>query len=168
MSITLALIRRIDESRRWRHAIHPQPTRNPMKITVQTQVRSNIDAVWSAYSNPDDITQWNSASDDWHTPHCRVDLREGGTFSTRMEAKDGSMGFDFEGTYTRVVPQQLIEYRMSDGREVAVHFEDGADGVLVRVVFDAETENSPEIQQQGWQSILDSFGRYVGTSHGAG
>ena len=132
-----------------------------MKITVETQVRADIEAVWSAYSNPDDITQWNCPSDDWHTPHSRVDLREGGTFSSRMEAKDGSMGFDFEGTYTRVVPQELIEYRMSDSREVAVSFDDQPDGVLVRVTFNAETENSAEMQQQGWQAILDCFGRYV-------
>jgi uncharacterized protein YndB with AHSA1/START domain len=138
-----------------------------MKITVETQVRADIEAVWSAYSNPDDITQWNSPSDDWHTPHSRVDLREGGTFRSRMEAKDGSMGFDFEGTYTRVVPQELIEYRMSDGREVTVTFDDQPDGVRVRVTFDAETENSPEMQQQGWQAILDCFGRYVETRSSA-
>jgi uncharacterized protein YndB with AHSA1/START domain len=132
-----------------------------MKITVETRIRADIKAVWSAYSDPDDITQWNSPSDDWHTPRSRVDLREGGSFSSRMEARDGSMGFDFEGTYTRVVPQELIEYRMSDGREVAVRFEQEPDGVRLRVTFDAESENPAEMQQQGWQAILDSFGRYV-------
>jgi uncharacterized protein YndB with AHSA1/START domain len=132
-----------------------------MKITVETRIRADIKAVWSAYSNPDDITQWNTPSDDWHSPRSHVDLREGGTFSTRMEAKDGSMGFDFEGTYTRVVPQSLIEYRMSDGREVAARFEQEPGGVRLRVIFDAESENPAEMQQQGWQAILDSFGRYV-------
>jgi uncharacterized protein YndB with AHSA1/START domain len=134
-----------------------------MKITVETAIRADLAAVWAAYSNPDDITRWNNASDDWHSPRSRVDLREGGTFSTRMEAKDGSMGFDFEGTYTRVVPGELIEYRMSDGREVVVRFSHGPKGAHVRVSFDAESENSTEVQQQGWQAILDSFGRYAET-----
>ena len=139
-----------------------------MKITVDTTVRADLPTTWSAYSNPDDITQWNSPSDDWHSPRARVDLRDGGTFSTRMEAKDGSMGFDFEGTYTRVVPQELIEYRMSDGREVAVRFSADPKGVRVRVSFDPESENPAEVQQQGWQAILDSFGRYVEARTGAG
>lgn len=132
-----------------------------MKITVESVVKAGLDQVWSAWNNPEDIQQWNAASDDWHTPSCSVDLREGGTFRARMEAKDGSMGFDFEGTYTRVVPQQLIEYRMSDGREVSVEFSERPEGTLVRETFDAETQNSPEMQQQGWQAILDNFARYV-------
>ena len=132
-----------------------------MKITVETLAHADLETVWSAYNTPEDITRWNTASDDWHSPRSRVDLREGGSFSTRMEARDGSMGFDFEGTYTRVVPQQCIEYRMDDGREVSVDFEEVADGVRVRTVFDAESENSAEMQQQGWQAILDSFGRYA-------
>lgn len=138
-----------------------------MKLTVETLARADLKTVWSAYSNPDDITKWNSPSDDWHSPRSRVDLREGGTFNTRMEAKDGSMGFDFEGTYTRVVPQELIEYRMSDGREAAVRFTDAPEGVRIRVDFDAESENPAEVQQQGWQRILDSFGRYVETQAAA-
>jgi uncharacterized protein YndB with AHSA1/START domain len=133
----------------------------PMKITVETLARADLENVWSAYNTPDDITQWNSPSDDWHSPRSQVDLREGGTFNTRMEAKDGSMGFDFEGTYTRVIPRKLIEYCMGDGREVAVHFDQAPDGVRVRVAFDAESENPAEVQQQGWQTILDSFGRYA-------
>ena len=132
-----------------------------MKITVETLAHADLETVWSAYNTPEDITRWNTASDDWHSPRSRVDLREGGSFSTRMEARDGSMGFDFEGTYTRVLPQQRIEYRMADGREVSVDFEEVADGVRVRTVFDAESENSAEMQQQGWQAILDSFGRYA-------
>lgn len=132
-----------------------------MKITVETLVKAEPGKVWDAWNTPEDIMRWNSASDDWHTPHSTVDLREGGTFTSRMEARDGSMGFDFEGTYTRVVPGQAIEYRMSDGREVAIEFVPGADGTLVRETFDAETENDPELQRQGWQSIMDNFGRYV-------
>jgi uncharacterized protein YndB with AHSA1/START domain len=137
-----------------------------MKITVETLARADLKTAWSAYNTPDDITQWNTPSDDWHSPRSQVDLRKGGTFNTRMEARDGSMGFDFEGRYTRVVPQKLIEYRMSDGREVAVHFDQAPDGVRVRVAFDAESENPAEVQQQGWQTILDNFGRYAEVKSG--
>ena len=136
-----------------------------MKITVETQVKANLNTVWDTWNNPDDINQWNAASDDWHTTHSRVDLREGGKFSARMEARDGSAGFDFEGTYTRVVPPQLIEYRMSDGREVKVQFSEVADGVRVRETFEAETENDPEVQREGWQAILDHFARHVERVH---
>jgi uncharacterized protein YndB with AHSA1/START domain len=136
-----------------------------VKITVETLVKANLDSVWDAWNNPDDIKQWNAASDDWHTTQSTVDLREGGKFSSRMEAKDGSEGFDFEGSYTRVVPQKLIEYRMTDGREVKVQFSEAADGVLVRETFDAETENDPELQREGWQAILDNFARHVERVH---
>jgi uncharacterized protein YndB with AHSA1/START domain len=132
-----------------------------MKITVETVVRARLDEVWEAWNNPTDIKQWNTAQDDWHTTRSTVDLREGGSFLSRMEAKDGSQGFDFEGTYTRVVPRKAIEYRMSDGREVKVEFAERNSGVLVRETFDAETENSPELQRTGWQAILDNFGRHV-------
>lgn len=132
-----------------------------MKITVETVVNASLDQVWDAWNTPADIQQWNTASDDWHTTESAVDLRDGGTFRSRMEAKDGSAGFDFEGTYTRVVPKQTIEYRMTDGREVEVEFAQQADGVLAKTTFDAETENPPELQRQGWQAILESFGRYV-------
>jgi uncharacterized protein YndB with AHSA1/START domain len=133
-----------------------------MKITVETVVKAKLGDVWNAWNNPADIKQWNAASDDWHTTKSSVDLRDGGKFLARMEAKDGSAGFDFEGTFTRVVPKKLIEYRMSDGREVQVEFaEQGRGSVLVKETFDAETENPAEMQRQGWQSILDSFARHV-------
>jgi uncharacterized protein YndB with AHSA1/START domain len=132
-----------------------------MKITVETVVKAQLNKVWDAWNNPEDIQQWNTASEDWHTPRSTVDLREGGKFTARMEAKDGSMGFDFEGTYTRVVPHKAIEYQIGDGREVQVEFVERADGVLVKETFDAETENPPEFQRSGWQAILDNFGRYV-------
>jgi uncharacterized protein YndB with AHSA1/START domain len=132
-----------------------------VKITIETLVNSDIDSVWSAWNNPDDIKQWNTAQEDWHTTQSTVDLREGGTFTSRMEAKDGSFGFDFGGTYTRVEPNRAIAFQMGDGREVEVEFTETADGVLVKETFDAETENSPEMQRQGWQSILDNFGRHV-------
>ena len=132
-----------------------------MKITVETAVKADLEKVWSAWNSPDDIKRWNAASDDWHTTAATVELREGGKFSARMEAKDGSEGFDFEGTYTRVVPRKLIEYRMDDGRQVAVEFSEQPGRVLVRETFDAETQNAPEMQRQGWQAILDNFARHV-------
>ena len=133
----------------------------PVKITVETLVNADPSTVWDAWNTPEHIQQWNTAQEDWHTTSSAVDLREGGTFSSRMEAKDGSVGFDFEGTYTRVVPKQVIEYRMSDGREVKVEFVERSGGVLIKETFDAETENSPELQRQGWQAILDNFARYA-------
>jgi uncharacterized protein YndB with AHSA1/START domain len=132
-----------------------------MKITVETVVNADLEQVWDAWNNPADINRWNSAQDDWHTTRSTVDLREGGKFAARMEAKDGSEGFDFEGTYTRIRPRQSIEYRMSDGREVKVEFAERADGVVVKETFDTESENPPELQREGWQSILNNFSRYV-------
>lgn len=104
--------------------------------------------------------QWNAASDDWHTTRATVDLRPGGAFCSRMEAKDGSFGFDFEGTYTKVEPQRLIEYAFGD-RQARVEFEDTPAGVVVRVTFDAEETHTVEEQRDGWQAILDRFTRYV-------
>jgi uncharacterized protein YndB with AHSA1/START domain len=131
-----------------------------MKITVETTVDAPIAEVWRAYTTPDDIKQWNAASDDWHTTKASVDLRVGGAFSSRMEAKDGSFGFDFAGTYTKIAPHELIEYSFGD-RAASVEFKPGAKGVTVRVTFDAETENPAEMQRQGWQAILDNFARHV-------
>jgi uncharacterized protein YndB with AHSA1/START domain len=131
------------------------------RITVQTTVNSTIERVWSAWTTPADITQWNAASDDWHTPRSTNDLRVGGRFSSRMEARDGSMGFDFEGRYTSVVPHRRIEYAMEDGRTVSVSFEPVAGGVRVVETFDAEGSHPVERQQEGWQAILDRFRAYV-------
>ena len=132
-----------------------------MKITVDTLARTDLQTAWNAYSNPDDIVRWNTASPDWHSPSSTVDLREGGRFNTRMEARDGSAGFDFGGTYTEVVPQSRLAYRMDDGREATVRFEEEAEGVRVHVTFDAEEQNSADMQRDGWQAILDSFARHV-------
>ena len=132
-----------------------------MKITVETAVKAPIAKVWDAWNNPDDIKQWNAAQDDWHTTESEVDLREGGKFSARMEAKDGSTGFDFEGIYSRVLPEQKIEFLMSDGRKVRVDFVEQNGEVLVKETFEAESDNPPEMQRQGWQAILDNFARHV-------
>ena len=131
-----------------------------MKITVETIVNAPVAEVWKAYTTPDDIKQWNAASDDWHTTESAVDLRVGGTFTSRMEARDGSFGFDFAGTYTKIVPGALIEYTFGD-RACVVEFVPGANGVAVRVTFDAESENPVDMQRRGWQAILDNFARHV-------
>ncbi|HEU5054836.1 MAG TPA: SRPBCC family protein [Hanamia sp.] len=130
-------------------------------ITVETLVNAPVRKVWATWTNPEDIKKWNSASDDWHTPHATNDLREGGRFSSRMESKDGSMGFDFSGTYQKVNEHELIEYTIDDGRKVKVIFSGDGDFTKVIESFEAESENSEEMQRGGWQSILDNFKKYV-------
>lgn len=136
-----------------------------MKITVETLVSAPIEQVWTAWNRPQDILQWNHASEDWHTTRAEVDLRVGGSFSSRMEAKDRSMGFDFSGTYTAIEPRRRIEYRMDDNREVIVEFIAHSNAVIVRETFDAELENPVSLQRDGWQAILDNFARHLASSH---
>ena len=131
-----------------------------MKITVEVTVAAPVEDVWRAWTTPEDIKLWNAASDDWHTTRASVDLRVGGVFSLRMEAKDGSMGFDFAGTYTKIVENQLIEGSFGD-RALQVEFIAGNGGVTVRETFDAESTHSVELQRAGWQAILDRFARHV-------
>ena len=131
-----------------------------MKITVSTVVTAAISEVWRLYNSPEDIKAWNAASPDWHTTASSVDLRVGGKFCSRMEAKDGSFGFDFEGEYTRVEAPRLIEYAFGD-RVGLVEFAEGPAGVSVKVTFDAEQTHSEEQQRAGWQAILDNFARHV-------
>ncbi len=131
-----------------------------MQITVETKVAASVAAVWNAYTTPADIMKWNAASDDWHTTAATVDLRVGGNFSSRMEAKDGSFGFDFAGTYTAVVPHKQLAYSFGD-RIATVDFDPTDGGVTVRVTFDAEETHSAEQQRAGWQAILDNFARHV-------
>jgi uncharacterized protein YndB with AHSA1/START domain len=132
-----------------------------VEITVQTTVNAPIQEVWRAYTTPDDIKQWNAASPDWHTTAATVDLREGGAFSSRMEARDGSMGFDFAGTYTRIIPHELIECLFGE-RNCRIEFTQLPQGVQVRVTFDSEPNHSIEQQRAGWQAILDNFARHAG------
>jgi len=131
-----------------------------MKITVESRVKAPIAEVWRAYNTPEDIKQWNFASDDWYCPNSTVDLRVGGVFSSRMEAKDGSTGFDFEGVYTKIIPLELIEYQFGD-RMAEITFKERPEGVEVWVTFDPENEFPVEYQQAGWQSILDNFKKHV-------
>ena len=131
-----------------------------MKLSVQTTVKAPIETVWRFYTSPEHILQWNAASDDWHTTTASVELREGGTFSSRMEAKDGSFGFDFEGTYTNIVEHKLLEYSFGD-RSAKVLFEQVGENSKVTVEFDTEDENAVEMQREGWQAILNNYAKYV-------
>jgi uncharacterized protein YndB with AHSA1/START domain len=131
-----------------------------VKITVEKQVNAPVATVWRAYTSPEHVTKWNAASDDWHCPSATSDLRIGGQFSSRMEAKDGSMGFDFAGTYTNIIEHKLIAYAFGD-RAATVEFVHERVGVLVRVTFDSEPAHSLEQQRDGWQSILNRFARHA-------
>jgi len=122
-------------------------------ITVQATVHAPIGKVWQLWTQPEHITQWNNASEDWHTPRAENDLRKGGSFSSRMEAKDGSFGFDFGGIYDEVVENQHIEYTLGDGRKVQIHFSEVDGGTFVMEIFEAENMNSVELQRGGWQAI---------------
>ena len=130
-------------------------------ITVEATVNAPTEKVWKLYTEPQHITQWNNASDDWHTPHAENDLRVGGKFSSRMEAKDGSMGFDFWGIYDDVKKNELIKYTMGDGRKAKIVFTNQGNETHVAVSFEAENENPVEMQKGGWQAILNSFKKYT-------
>lgn len=137
---------------------------NKTKVTVEATIKVPVEKVWKLWSTPEDIKKWNSASDDWHTPKAENDLRKGGTFSSRMEAKDGSFGFDFGGVYDEVIPHQLIAYTMGDGRAVKVSFTANGNETKVSEIFDAEDQNPVEMQQAGWQAILNNFKKYAETN----
>ena len=132
-----------------------------MKITIERIIAAPVELVWHNWTTPEEIVCWNAASDDWHTTQATVDLRPGGQFSSRMEAKDGSIGFDFSGTYVRLVENQELVYALDDDRQVVVQFFVDSAGTRVRETFDAEAENEPELQRQGWQAILDNFAKHV-------
>jgi len=133
----------------------------PVKITISTTVNANPEKVWAFWTQPEHITQWSNASDDWHTPFAENDLTVGGKFKSRMEAKDGSMGFDFGGVYDEVVPHQLISYTIADGRKVRITFANTGMETEITEIFEAESTNPVEMQQAGWQAILNNFKKYV-------
>ncbi len=131
------------------------------QITVEATVHAPVAIVWKAWNTPADIMQWNTADAGWHCPASENDLRVGGTFKNRMEAKDGSFGFDFEGEYETVEPHRQISYRMADGRKASTLFTAQNGSTNIVTTFDAESENDPALQQQGWQAILNNFVQYV-------
>ena len=135
-------------------------TKQPTVITVQTTVNAPVDKVWEVWGSPEHIVKWNSASEDWHTPKATNDLRTGGRFISTMAAKDGSVSFDFEGVYNTVKKNELIEYTMLDGRKAKVVFTEKNGATQIVESFDAETENTEELQRGGWQAILDNFKKY--------
>jgi len=130
-----------------------------MKITVKAEIAASLDKAWQVWTRPEFITRWNFASPDWCCPRASIDLRVGGRFNYRMEACDGSMGFDFEGEFTEVQVERRIAYVLGDEREVTISFTQIQGQTLVEEVFDTENENPVELQRQGWQSILDNFKR---------
>ena len=136
-------------------------TAEKTKITVENTVNAPVEKVWKYWNGPEHITKWCTATPEWHTPRAQNDLRVGGTFSSRMEAKDGSMGFDFAGVYDDVKPNEYIEYTMGDGRKVWIKFSGKGNETKVVETFEAESENPVEMQKGGWQAILDSFKNYV-------
>ena len=131
------------------------------RITVEATVNAPVTNVWKAWNTPSDIIQWNTPDPSWHTPSSENDLRVGGKFKNRMEAKDGSFGFDFEGIYDEVALHKEITYTMSDGRTAITLFTEQNGKTHLTTTFDAETENDPEFQKQGWQAILNNFVKYV-------
>lgn len=134
---------------------------NSVLITVSVDVESPVSKVWKYWTSPEHIMQWNNASNDWHTPRAENDLRAGGKFLYRMEAKDGSMGFDFSGEYDEIVEFKLIRYTLADSRKVTIEFSGTGNVTQIVETFEAETENSAELQQYGWQCILDNFKKHA-------
>ncbi len=134
------------------------------RIVIEAVVNRSRSDVWTLFNLPEHITQWNFASDDWRCPRAENDLRVGGRLCSRMEAKDGSFGFDFEGIYDLVAPESKLAYTMPDGRKVETSFGDLEEKTKVRTVFDPETENPVEMQKMGWQAILDNFKKYAESS----
>ncbi len=139
-------------------------TANKKTITVETTVNAPVEKVWQSWTRPEHIMQWNNASDDWHTPRAENDLRVGGNFLTRMEAKDGSFGFDFGGVYDDVQENRHIAYTLGDDRKVKIDFTSQGNSTKVVETFEAENTHSPEMQKAGWQAILDNFKKHTEAS----
>ncbi len=136
---------------------------NKERITVETKINAPIGKVWEFYTQPEHITKWNFANDQWYCPNAKNDLQKDGEFDLRMEAKDGSMGFDFTGKYEKIVQNELITYKIADGRKVDVEFSKRENEVHLKQIFDAEGTNSDKQQKNGWQAILDNFKKYAET-----
>lgn len=133
----------------------------PVTITIGTTINAPLSKVWTVFTEPNYITQWSFASDDWHTPKAENDLRVGGRFTSRMEAKDGSFGFDFGGVYTEVKHHEFIAYVLDDERKVSVKMESDGTNTIITQMFEAEQQNPVEMQQFGWQAILNNLKKFV-------
>lgn len=136
-------------------------TADKTSITIESTIKASLEKAWEAWTTPAHIVKWNSASEDWHTTRAENDLRAGGKFLSRMEAKDGSFGFDFEGVYDEVIPNELITYTIGDGRKAKIIFTLQDNETKVVVTFEAENQNPIEMQRGGWQAILDNFKKYT-------
>jgi uncharacterized protein YndB with AHSA1/START domain len=136
-------------------------TQEKTTITVQNTIQSPVHKVWEYWTKPEHITHWNFASDEWHSPWAKSDMRVGGSFSARMEARDGSMGFDFDGVYDAIRENEYIEYTLGDGRKVKIRFIPEGNSTKVVESFEAESQNPIELQRGGWQAILDNFKKYT-------
>jgi uncharacterized protein YndB with AHSA1/START domain len=134
------------------------------KVTVEATISADTKKVWDYYTMPEHITNWNFANDDWQCPRAENDVRVGGKYNARMEAKDGSFGFDFEAVYNEVVDQKKLTYTMTDGRQSTTTFEDLGGTTKVTTTFDAEGVNDVDMQRAGWQAILDNFKKYTETN----
>lgn len=141
-------------------------TTNQVNITVETIVNAPVETVWKAWTTPEHIVKWNNASEDWHTPKVENDLRAGGKFLSRMEAKDGSFGFDFAGIYDEVKTNELISYTLGDDRKVSISFSGNGNTTKIAETFEAESTNPVEMQKGGWQAILDNFKKYTESMSG--
>jgi uncharacterized protein YndB with AHSA1/START domain len=133
-------------------------------ITVEVTVNASEEKVWKYWTDPEHIIQWNNASDDWHTPNAENDVKAGGSFNYRMEAKDGSFGFDFAGVYDSVKKHESIDYTLGDGRRVQIRFTQEENATRITETFEAEDLNPPDLQKTGWQSILDNFKKHTETN----
>ncbi|AOM76728.1 SRPBCC family protein [Pedobacter steynii] len=136
-------------------------TTNQVNITVEATVNAPVETVWNAWTSPEHIVKWNCASEDWHTPKAENDIRTGGKFMSRMEAKDGSFGFDFEGIYDEIKVNEIIAYTLGDNRKVRITFNGNGNSTAISETFEAESTNPIEMQKGGWQAILDNFKKYT-------
>jgi uncharacterized protein YndB with AHSA1/START domain len=136
-------------------------TTGQQKVTIEATIAADTKKVWDFWTKPEHITNWNFASDEWQCPKAENDLRVGGKYFARMEARDGSFGFDFEAIYDEVIDQKKVTYTMDDGRQATTDLEPLNGSTKVTTTFDVESENDPEMQRSGWQAILDNFKKYV-------
>lgn len=136
-------------------------TSDKIKVTVEATINAPVEKVWKCWTETNHIVNWNNASDDWHSPKAESEFKVGGKFSYRMEAKDGSFGFDFAGIFDHILVNEQMDYTLGDGRQVFIVFKNNGSSTHISQTFEAETENTIELQKGGWQAILNNFKKYV-------